>query len=358
VRGTSATSPTGAAPRRVPRRAVFGVACAVVLYVGLLLMCDVGTADGDRIHNPSPPRSAPTQIFLGIRDTTWFVILYGVSAIALGAILWWLARRWRATGRLHPAAGILLAFVLLSFVDPLIAWATYTAYNPDLIHFPVDWSWWDIAPVVQTAWATGAYSLFYMVPTLAGFGLWRTVAARTWPDAVAARSRPDSVMHRHPLVSTWIFGTVLGFLYDIASESLLINMNIWHYWQCWGPSVTVRYATLPLTEALWTGILVGTAMTVLQPDDRGRSMLAAKLSQRLPTGRTRLGEIGVIILLLATVYACYLASFTIIRVFDLAQSVESMWPFPATKVYDPYGVAQDAGVPGPYFQGVGAWKVR
>lgn len=338
------------APHKLPAKAVYGAGGAVALYVVLLLMCEVGTVDGDRIHNPAPPPPTRAQTFLGIRDTSWFPVMYCVSAVVLGAILWWLARRWRATGQAHPAVAVLLAFVLLSLVDPLISWGSYTAYNPDLIHFPLDWRWWDLAPVVQTSWVTGAYSLFYMVPTLAGVWFWRTLAGRV--------GGPGSFVRTHPLAASWLFGTAFGFVYDLPSESLLINMNIWHYWQWWGPTVSIGTATVPLTEALWTGLLVGTAVAACQPDDRGHSRLAVTLAGRPLARRLRLGETGVVIVLLAIVYAGYLATFTAIRITGLSHHVEKEWPFATAKVYDPYGDAKAAGVPGPYYPGVGAWTVR
>jgi hypothetical protein len=85
--------------------------------------------------------------------------------------------------------------------------------------------------------------------------------------------------------------------------------------------------------------------------------LASTLSRRPLLSRTRLGDTGLIIVLLMTVYAGYVASFTVIRVLGISDNVESPWPFSTSKVYDPYGDAATGGVPGPYYRGTGAWKL-
>jgi hypothetical protein len=348
---TGTQSGSAGASHRLPRKVWYVGGAAAGAYIALLLSSDIGTTEGERIYNPDPPPPSDMQTFLGIRDTTWFSILYVVTALVLGWMLWSLARHYRATGRVQPAAVLLLAFTIFALWDPLINWATYTVFSPDLIHYPIDWPWFgNVAPVVETTWIWGGYGLFYMTPMLFGFWLWRT--------RVAPRAKPGSFVARHPLLSIGIFGVIFGFIFDVPTELFLMNMNIWHYWQWWGPAISIGNATLPLTEIFWTGMMIGAGMVLLHHDDRGRSQVAVMASRRPLAQRLHIGEKTMIIVLLTAVYACYLLSFGVLRVLDLAQNVEDEWPASTSKVYDPYGVAKENGIPGPYFKGFGAWTIR
>jgi hypothetical protein len=145
---------------------------------------------------------------------------------------------------------------------------------------------------------------------------------------------------------------------DIPAELLLVNMNVWHFWQYWGPAITVGNATLPFTEIFWTGMLIGMGLLLLQQDYKGRAQFAVSMSRKPLARRLHVGEKGMVLVLLTAVYAAYLSSFAVIRVLKLAHNLENQWPATAAKVYDPHSDARSAGIPGPYFEGVGNWYIR
>ena len=83
---------------------------------------------------------------------------------------------------------------------------------------------------------------------------------------------------------------------------------------------------------------------------------AEKLAQRLRAFRTRpaLGTFVVMFAILNVAYLAYGAGFAVIRLTGSATSVACPYPYPEAKVYDPEGLYEKAGQPGPYFPGIGS----
>jgi hypothetical protein len=64
-----------------------------------------------------------------------------------------------------------------------------------------------------------------------------------------------------------------------------------------------------------------------------------------------LGTFIVMFAVLNVAYVGYGAGYGIIRATGSATSVACPWPYPEAKVYDPQGLYEKAGQPGPYFAG-------
>jgi hypothetical protein len=97
----------------------------------------------------------------------------------------------------------------------------------------------------------------------------------------------------------------------------------------------------------------------MHQDDRGRSVstrIAARFAARTPGGlfsrRRCLAEILVAIVLIDTVFTLYIGFYAVLRVAGQEDTISGHWHFPSIKVYDPDGLAERSGVPGPFFEGV------
>jgi hypothetical protein len=99
-------------------------------------------AVSDRIRNPEvtgAPR--PVTYLFGISDSTWMAIgqLGTLTSMIIFAVV--CVNGWRRDPR-KPV--LLMAIVTSSLVwlDPVMNWAVYAAYNPNLWHLPEDWPWY------------------------------------------------------------------------------------------------------------------------------------------------------------------------------------------------------------------------
>jgi hypothetical protein len=70
---------------------------------------------------------------------------------------------------------------------------------------------------------------------------------------------------------------------------------------------------------------------------------------RPPSGRT-LRQIAVVVVVTAMAYVPYNAVWASFRLTDSGDTL-APWIYENTKVYDPKGDYEKAGVPGPYFEG-------
>jgi hypothetical protein len=301
-------------------------------------------AVAERIASPGVvgvPR--PVDFLFGKSD--WIVmqevglVLLMMSLVAIGAVFWQRYPR-------HPVLLMAIAATGLVWIDPVMNWAPYAVYNPQLTHWPETWPLVSLSPTVEPFVVLG-YATFYVAPFFPAVWVLRRMQAR----------RPaDSFVWRHPLIvlSAMIF--VIGFVYDAILEIVCVRTGLYIYSQVipFGSLWAGEWYQFPL---LWESALVTLVMipagVLLYRDDTGRTQ-AEKLAQRVRGFRTRpaLGTFLVMFAILNVAYLVYGGAFAVVRATGSATSVACPWPFPEAKVYDPQGRYEKAGQPGPYFPGI------
>ena len=273
-----------------------------------------------------------TKLQLGTLST---VIIVFIACVVL----------WRRHPR-HPILLMAIACEGILWMDPIMNWAPYAVYNPQLWHWPETWPLVSLSPTIEPFVVFG-YVTFYLAPFFPAIWLLRKVQRR----------RPvDSFVWRHPLISLSLLVYVIGFAYDAMLEIFCIRTGLYIYSQVipFGSVFTGHAYQFPL---IWESSLVTLVMipaaVLLYRDDTGRTV-AEKLTQRLRlfASRPALGLFVVMFAIVNVAYFAYGAGFAVIRWSGKATSVACPYPYPEAKVYDPQGYYAEAGQPGPYFPGI------
>lgn len=319
--------------------------CAVVAFIIVVAHNARRGAVAARIKNPNV-QGAPRPVRPLFGWTHWITFLQISTVVALVLIVVTFVVLWRRKPY-HPILLMAIVCTTLVWQDPIMNWAPYAVYNPQLWHWPETWPLVSMSPTVEPFIVLG-YVMFYLAPFFPAIWVLRRLQ----------RNRTvDSFVWRHPLISLALLIYVFGFIYDAIQEILLIRTQLYIYSQVipFGSVFTGKTYQFPL---LWESSLVTAVMipagVLLYRDDSGRTV-AEKLAQRIRgfRGREVLGTFVVMFLILN---ACYLflygGSFAIIRSSGAATSVACAWPFPEAKVYDPQGYYEQAGQPGPYSAGI------
>jgi hypothetical protein len=319
-----------------------------VAIVGTLYNIRRG-AVAERIANRAvqgAPR--PVEFLFGKPD--WIVMqevglaMMLVLLVAIAVVFW---QRYPK----HPILLMALAATALVWLDPVMNWAPYAVYNPQLTHWPETWPWLSLAPTVEPFVVMG-YATFYVGTFFPAVWILRRIQAR----------RPvDSFAWRHPLVSLGALIFVLGFVYDAILEIFCVRTGLYIYSQVmpFGSLWAGKPYQFPLLwESSFVTLVMIPAGVLLYRDDTGRTQ-AEKLTQRVRAFRSRpaLGTFIVMFAILNVAYLCYGGAFAVIRATGSATSVACPWPYQEAKVYDPQGFYAKAGQPGPYFAGIWAgWQ--
>ena len=77
----------------------------------------------------------------------------------------------------HPILLMVLATTLLVWQDPIMNWAPYAVYNPQLWHWPETWPLVSLSPTVEPFIVIG-YATFYMLPFFPAVWILRRMQAR------------------------------------------------------------------------------------------------------------------------------------------------------------------------------------
>jgi hypothetical protein len=345
---TRAPSPAGTpAPRRQATTTalyVLGVIACIVALAVVVANARTGAVAG-RIKNPNvsgAPR--PVEPLFGFDH--WIALHQIGTVLMMVTLVAAVIVGWRRYPR-HPVILMVFVMTLLIWQDPIMNWAPYAVYNPQLWHWPETWPLVSLSPTVEPFIVVG-YATFYMAPFFPAVWLLRRMHAR----------RPlESFVWRHPLIALSGLILVIGFVFDAMLEMFLVRTQLYIYSQVipFGSFATGQPHQFPL---IWESALVSMVMipagVLLYRDDTGRTK-AEKLAQRLRVFRAR-PALGTFLVMFAIINAAYFfgygGGFALIRWTHTATSVACPWPFPEAKVYDPNAFYEKNGQPGPYFAGI------
>jgi len=343
------------APTRPPRwskgeRTAAGWALlgCVVLLALIFIAHNARTGVGaTRVANPAV-RGAPRPVTPLFGWTHWLVAEQIGTIIAMVLIVVVFAALWRRYPK-HPILLMAICCTTLVWQDPIMNWAPYAVYNPQLWHWPETWPLVSMSPTVEPFIVLG-YVMFYLAPFFPAIWILRRLQ----------RSREvTSFVWKHPLVSLGLLIYVVGFIYDAAQEILLVRTGMYVYSQVipFGSIFTGHAYQFPL---IWESSLVTAVMipvgVLLYRDDTGRTVaekLALRIRLRALRERPALATFVVMFLIVNAAYLfLYGGGFAVIRASGAATSVACPFPYPEAKVYDPQGLYEKAGQPGPYSAGI------
>jgi hypothetical protein len=314
-----------------------------VVSVGILYNIRRG-AVASRIANRAV-QGAPRPVHFLFGKTDWIVMHEVGLVLVLITLAVVIAIYWQRYPR-HPILLMAFAATALIWLDPVMNWAPYAVYNPQLTHWPETWPLVSLSPTVEPFVVMG-YATFYVGTFFPAVWILRRIQARR---------RLDSFVWRHPLITLAGLIFLIGFVYDAFLEVFCVRTGLYIYSQVipFGSLWAGKWYQFPL---LWESSLVTLVMipagVLLYRDDTGRTQ-AEKLAHRVRAfqGRPALGTFIVMFAVLNVAYVGYGAAYAAIRISGAATSVACPWPFPEAKVYDPQGLYAKAGQPGPYFGGI------
>ncbi len=316
---------------------LFGI--GVVILIGL--HGQVGASES-RIANPSVTEEARKSVE-GISSWASLCNVWTAVMMAVGVTAFIVS--WRRHPK-HPYLLLILAGTALVWLDPFANWVSFTAFNPDLYHFPVDWPWVSMAPVVEP-FVCIAYASVLIAPTFAAIAVLRRLQR--------GRSQ-DSFVWRHPLITLSAITLVIGFALDAVVEIFCVSRRVYIFTQVpeFGSIFVGQYNQFPLLweSGLATSMMIAASISVYR-DDTGKTY-AEKLAQRLRLLPTRPALATFVVMLSAMSLAyvvVYGTGFMALRAGKLSTSVACPWPYPEAKVYDPQGFYEMAGHPGPFYEG-------
>ena len=343
------TAPETARPDRSTPGRTAAVVILVAAGIAALVAVAVNARRGavaDRIRNPEV-EGAPRPVEPLWGRTDWITLHQIGTVVMMAVLVTVVVVMWRRHPR-HPVLLMVIATTVLIWQDPIMNWAPYAVYNPQLWHWPETWPLVSLSPTVEPFLVIG-YATFYLAPFFPAVWILRRLQARR---------PPESFVSRHPLVALGALILAIGFVFDAALEIFLVRTQLYVYSQVipFGTFAAGEWYQFPL---IWESSLVTLVMiaagVMLYRDDTGRTQ-AEKLAHRITVLRARpaLGTFLVMFAVVNVAYFGYGTGFAIIRASKAATSVACPWHYPDAKVYDPNGFYEEAGQPGPFFPGIWA----
>ena len=341
-------------------KALVGLAVVAAVCAVLLGTAQTGPGGDARLTNPHPTGNVltggyprPARPLWGIAN--WPVVL-GVAMLVIAVLV--MAPFVVQSVRQRRVSQGLMVFgcvMMMSLLDPIANWASFTIYDPRLLHFPTTWTWLRFSPSVEPLLVVPGYPFYYFTIALLAFG-----AGSRW---VLPRLKPGSWLRRHPRTTLFGIGFLMAALWDVPTELLMIRANMYAYSQSFGPRLHWggHHAGLPLIWSLYTVLSIAFITPFLHRDDDGGSLLTAaaarlpRISKRSstnqPSGQSAGRQVLAGGLVLVVIYLGITGGYALIRVSGAAKNpVQGPWPYGEIKTYDPYGALQQAGVPGPYYR--------
>ncbi len=299
-----------------------------------------------RVANPDVEgRPRPVEFLFGFDHWVYFhevgTVLALITLIVVFIVGW----------RRNPGSPVMLMFLcttLIVWQDPIMNWAPYAVYNPELLHWPESWPLVSLSPTVEPFIVFG-YVMFYFGPYFPAVAILRRLQARKGPEAFASR---------HPLICLGLLAMVIGFIFDAFLEVGLIHTGLYIYSQVipFGSIFTGTTFQFPLIwESFSVTFVMVPAAILCYRDDTGKSV-AEKLAAKAKIFPTRpvLGTFLVMFAIINVSYFAYGTWFAVIKASGQATAVACPWPYPEAKVYDPQGYYEKEGAQGPY--SVGIWS--
>src|SRR4030095_6374638 len=228
MRDTMTRERTIGTPAAAPTRSLAGVVWIAITPLAVIAYNARTGGVSPRIANPQVtgvPR--PVEFLFGWPH--WLVLHQVGTVVMMLALVGLYAWAWRR----HPAHPYLLmvaASTMIVWQDPIMNWAPYAVYNPQLWHFPEDWPLVRLSPTVEPFIVIG-YSTFYFIgPFFAASWILRRMQAR---------AATNSFVWRRPLVSLALLLFVVGFIMDAFLEIFLVRTGLYIYSQVtrWGSPV-------------------------------------------------------------------------------------------------------------------------
>jgi uncharacterized protein DUF5135 len=329
------------------------IAIAVgVIAVVYAALHSTRSAEGTRLGRPAGSFVPPRTEFLGISN--WYVY-FEIGSLVMFVAVWSTAIvRSRRQGKPTPTLLMIAVTTSLTWLDPIMNWAPYAAYDPRMFHFDVDWFWFDLAPTVEPWAVIIGYGYFFLIPA------WFTLAVYR---RISMRVPVGSWLVRRPRLAVLALSLVICIVWDGVMEALFVRMGFYTYTQVipFGSIFAGTPHQFPLIwEAVLFGIMLSTAAPLMWVDDTGRTWTETLARRsRIFAGRPYVGAFVMAWAMMSIVYVAYGVSFGIIRATGVATETAQPWRYPETKVFDPQGYYQRHGETGPFMIGTWAgWGVK
>jgi Spirocyclase AveC-like len=331
-------------PSLVTRRRVILAlgAAAILAFLALTLR----TGPEGRIEAKGIPND-PHE-FLGISN--WVVPIQVICFSAWALFLAYVIRVNRQSDRLHPMVAVFIGLSVCALQDPIQNWAVFAAYDPRLLHFPVDWPYFNTSPTVEPLLPLLLYPIAFGIPALIALGIYRRLVQRA-----AQAGRSTSFLIRRPLLSVFLVAQAIAIPVCFVNEFVATRMHIFTFTQL-APAVASFDGSQGQFPIFWDGPFLGALIAIsavfMLRDDAGRTVLD-RIVERSPRlrGSPRLAVVLLSVAILSTYYAAYGVPYWMLRLTDSSSSVASPWPLKDTKLYDPQGRLKKAGLPGPSYKG-------
>ncbi|MBB5160611.1 spirocyclase AveC family protein [Mycobacterium sp. AZCC_0083] len=310
------------------------------------------SVQGTRVGRLEPSFVPPRTEFLGISD--WYVYFEIGSLIMFFAVWGTAIVRSRRRGKPTPTLLMIAVTTSLTWLDPIMNWAPYAAYDPRMFHFDVDWFWFNLAPTVEPWAVIIGYGYFFLIPAWFTLAVYRRTAARVYVG---------SWLVRRPRLAILVLSLVICIVWDGVMEALFVRMGFYTYTQVipFGSIFAGTPQQFPLIwEAVLFGIMLSTAAPLMWVDDTGRtwSEIIARRT-KVFAKRPYIGAFVIAWALMSVVYVAYGLSFGIVRATGIATETAQHWRYPETKVFDPQGYFKRNGETGPFMLGTWAgWEAR
>jgi hypothetical protein len=307
----------------------------------MLATASSGVAHSKGLRNPNP-----TGTYL-LKSSRWVLLFQLILLVGAIAMAGWLIRLSWIQGRVHHLLVIFLSGLGMCWTDPLGNWVTFIVFDPRLLHFPTTWSWVGLAPSIEPLVNVVDYPI-YLIPGA-------LLAAFVCNRFVLPRGHPGGRASRHPWLTFFAVGFAVGVVADIVLQRLMLQAGLYFYSQAWGPGIGAGHTSLPLLGVFYDVSLFAAFTMLMYRDDQGRTILH-RIAERFPLRvvRAKAGSAGTQVLagavLLSVVVMVPIGVFAALRAHHMLKPNYTIWPYPPMKVYDPQGVLQKAGKPGPFYK--------
>ncbi len=130
----AASAPADSSARR--RRQWLAVAAVAVILAAIAYNASRGVAHAARIASPAVA-GAPRPVRYLFGWTHWLGLMQIGVIVAMVQLIAVVAYFWRRYPR-HPVLLMVIAATAIVWLDPVMNWAPYAVYNPQLWHWPAD----------------------------------------------------------------------------------------------------------------------------------------------------------------------------------------------------------------------------